>query len=278
LVLLSNTFNLTRYLLLFVKIFLAVVSVKLYKMMNPTVSSLALLALGACASPVAIRQSPVGATGTEPILLAGDSAIQITISQVQLGGAAPPAVAPPADAVPGAPPVDELVELPEAPPEEATGDANGLFTFSMTMLVNATPEQVVNDTTPTGGLAGASGTFSFGLNGATDTICYNITLNNFQGDFESPAMTATHIHEAATGQSGPPRIAFPNPVPVGDPAAGVSNSVGCMKGPFSTGIVMNDVDTGSGFTVAQIEANPAGFFADIHSSLALPGAVRGQLA
>jgi hypothetical protein len=146
------------------------------------------------------------------------------------------------------------------------------------MLANATPEQVVNGTEPTGGLAGASGTFNFGLNSATDTICYNITLNNFQGDFSSPATTATHIHEAAVGQSGPPRIAFPNPVPVGDPAAGVSNSVGCIKGPFTTGVVMEGADTGAGFTVAQIEANPAAFFADTHSSLALPGAVRGQLA
>lgn len=240
-------------------------------MLNPTVSSLVLLALGACASPVAVRQ-----TTTEPIQLGGgsNSAIQITISQIDLGAAAPPA--------PGAPPVaapaEAPVAAPAAPPAAAAGDANGLFQFSSTMLTNATPEQVVDGTTPTGGLAGASGTFNFGLNSATDTICYNITLNNFQGDFASPATTATHIHEAAAGQSGPPRIAFPNPVAVGDPAAGVMNSAGCIKGPFTTGVVMEGADTGAGFTVAQIEANPAGFFADTHSSLAMPGAVRGQLA
>ncbi|KAI7773132.1 hypothetical protein LA080_011755 [Diaporthe eres] len=240
-------------------------------MLNPTVSSLVLLALGACASPVAVRQ-----TTTEPIQLGGgsNSAIQITISQIDLGAAAP--------AAPGAPPVaapaEAPVAAPAAPPAAAAGDANGLFSFSSTMLTNATPEQVVDGTTPTGGLAGASGTFNFGLNSATDTICYNITLNNFQGDFASPATTATHIHEAAVGQSGPPRIAFPNPVAVGDPAAGVMNSAGCIRGPFTTGVVMEGADTGAGFTVAQIEANPAGFFADTHSSLAMPGAVRGQLA
>ncbi|KAG8160958.1 hypothetical protein KVR01_009222 [Diaporthe batatas] len=240
-------------------------------MMNPTFFSIALLALGVCASPVAVRQ-----TTTEPIVLGGgaNSAIQITISQVQLGAAppgAPPAAPPPGGVLPAVPPAG-------APPAAAAGDANGLFSFTSTMPANATPEQVVNGTEPTGGLAGASGTFNFGLNGATDTICYNITLNNFQGDFSSPATTATHIHEAAVGQSGPPRMAFPNPVPVGDPAAGVRNSVGCMKGPFTTGVVMDGADTGNGFTVAQIEANPAAFFADTHSSLALPGAVRGQLA
>lgn len=246
--------------------------------MNPIVSSLILLALGASASPVAVRQ-----TTTEPIQLGGgsNSAIQITISQIDLGAAG--AAAP---AAPEAPPVAAPEAVPEAappaaPPAAAAGgpaDANGLFSFSSTMLTNATPEQVVDGTTPTGGLAGASGTFSFGLNAATDTICYNITLNNFQGDFASPATTATHIHEAAAGQSGPPRIAFPNPVAMGDPAAGVMNSVGCMTGPFTTGVMMEGADTGAGFTVAQIEANPAAFFADTHSSLAMPGAVRGQLA
>lgn len=255
-------------------------------MMNPTVSSLVLLALGAYASPVAVRQ-----TTTEPIQLGGgsNSAIQITISQIDLGAAAPapgaPPVAAPAEAPVAAPaeapaeaPAAPPAEAPAAPPAAAAGDANGLFQFSSTMLTDATPEQVVDGTTPTGGLAGASGTFNFGLNSATDTICYNITLNNFQGDFASPATTATHIHEAAVGQSGPPRIAFPNPVAVGDPAAGVMNSAGCIRGPFTTGVMMEGADTGAGFTVAQIEANPAGFFADTHSSLAMPGAVRGQLA
>ena len=33
-----------------------------------------------------------------------------------------------------------------------------------------------------------------------------------------------------------------------------------------------------GFKVAQIEDNPSAFMADVHSSLAVPGAVRGQLA
>lgn len=152
-----------------------------------------------------------------------------------------------------------------------------LFTFSSTHAVIAEPGQVVNETTPTGGLAGASGTFNFGINAAANMICYNITINNFQGEFESPANTATHIHEAARGASGPPRIAFPNPTPLnGDPA--IINTAGCLAGPFVTGVMVEGVDSGEGFHISQIEANPAGFMADIHSSLALPGAVRGQLA
>lgn len=161
--------------------------------------------------------------------------------------------------------------------EPLDGGGDDVFDFTSTQLVKATPDQVVNGTTPTGGLSGASGTYNFGLNSQTDTICYNITLYGFRGEYQSPAATATHIHEAARGASGPPRIAFPNPKPVaGDNA--VRNSVGCLTGPFKTGVLANGVDTGDGFKVANIEKNPAGFFADVHSSLAVPGAVRGQLA
>ncbi|KAH8746375.1 hypothetical protein F5883DRAFT_609464 [Diaporthe sp. PMI_573] len=160
-------------------------------------------------------------------------------------------------------------------PLDSGGDQ--VFQFSSTQVVKATPDQVVNGTTPTGGLPGASGTYNFGINSQTDTICYNITLYGFRGEYQSPATTATHIHEAARGASGPPRIAFPNPQPVAG-NKDVRNSVGCLTGPFKTGVLANGVDTVAGFKVAIIEKNPVGFFADVHSSLAVPGAVRGQLA
>jgi hypothetical protein len=159
----------------------------------------------------------------------------------------------------------------------AANNVGDLFHFTSMHTIHATPEEVVNGTTLTGGLAGASGTFHFGINSAANMICYNITLHNFQGDFESPANTATHIHEAARGASGPPRIAFPNPQPV-DAAGTIRNSAGCLTGPFVTGVIMEEKDTGEGFHINQIEQNPAAFMADTHSSLALPGAVRGQLA
>ncbi|KAF2770362.1 hypothetical protein EJ03DRAFT_244642, partial [Teratosphaeria nubilosa] len=149
------------------------------------------------------------------------------------------------------------------------------FFFTSTYKVIATPDQVVNGTTPTGGLPDAIGYYNLGINSAADIICYNITLHDFRGDYQSPAQTATHIHEAGRGQSGSPRVVFPDPV--GDETVAVS--VGCLQGPFTTGLNGPDgEDTGSGFTVRQIEENPAAFFADVHSSLAVPGAVRGQLA
>ncbi|KAG9678423.1 hypothetical protein KCU99_g1276, partial [Aureobasidium melanogenum] len=161
-------------------------------------------------------------------------------------------------------------ECPEAPKM-----AGSPFTFTSYYEVKAVPGEVVNGTTPTGGLQGASGLFKIGINSDLNLICYNIELYNFRGEYSSPAATATHIHEAAKGASGPPRIAFSNPVDVGN---GVRRSFGCQQGPFKTGLLANGKDTADGFHISQIEKNPAGFFADTHSSLAVPGAVRGQLA
>lgn len=106
----------------------------------------------------------------------------------------------------------------------------------------------------------------------------NITLKGVTGDYQSPARTATHIHQAAKGASGPPRIAFPNPLPVSNDPNVVRRSSGCLTGPFLTGVLSNGVDTGTGFTVKQIEDNPAGFFTDSHTVKYVPGVVRGQLA
>ncbi|OLN86847.1 hypothetical protein CCHL11_04592 [Colletotrichum chlorophyti] len=168
----------------------------------------------------------------------------------------------------------------------------GPFQFTSTYDVVATPDQVVDsNNTFTGGLAGAIGYFSYGINSRDDVICYNITLVNFQGEYQSPALSATHIHQAKKGRAGPPRpdpknlltgfhsIAFPNPVPVPG-YQNVRRSIGCLSGPFRTGLnaTGTTTDNGEGFTVRQIEEDPEDFFTDVHSSLAVPGAVRGQLS
>jgi len=145
--------------------------------------------------------------------------------------------------------------------------------FTSTYVVIATPDQVVDSENQfTGGLEGAKGIYKFGINSKDDTICYKITLFGFEGEYESPANTATHIHEGDKGMTGPPRIAFPNPK--GDK---IRTSKGCLKGPFETGVIRDGQDTGAGFTLKQIEDSPESFNADVHSSKAVPGAVRGQL-
>merc|ERR1712080_399441 len=64
------------------------------------------------------------------------------------------------------------------------------------------PEQVVDaNNTFTGGLKGARGVYKFGLNSKENVICYNITVTGFQGEYQSPAISATHVHEAVRGRS-----------------------------------------------------------------------------
>ncbi len=57
----------------------------------------------------------------------------------------------------------------------------------------------------------------------------------------------------------------------------IRRSFGCLTGPVTTGVVTNGTDTGAGFTMKEIEENPAGFFYDAHTVLFGSGAVRGQL-
>lgn len=163
----------------------------------------------------------------------------------------------------GAAPAHAETEVPEP----------DYFTSAFTTM--ATPDQVVNnDGEVTPGTAGASGQFTFRVNSDLDIICYDITVSGISGEYESPAKTATHIHQADIGKPGPPRLAFPNPGPIAD---GERTSSGCIQGPFTTGLAPEGTDTGDGFTLAQLEANPAGFSADTHTVANPAGAVRGQL-
>lgn len=149
------------------------------------------------------------------------------------------------------------------------------FTSAFTAM--ATPDQVLNgEGVATPGQPGAMGTFTLRINSDLDIVCYDIALEGVTGDYMSPAKTATHIHQAAAGAAGPPRLAFPNPTPIGD---GPRTSSGCMQGPFTTGLTPAgaDADSGTGFTLDQIEADPAAFAADTHTVDFSAGAVRGQL-
>ncbi|MBW0090440.1 CHRD domain-containing protein, partial [Pseudonocardia sp. KRD-188] len=148
--------------------------------------------------------------------------------------------------------------------------------FTSMFTAMATPDMVVNaDGVATPGEPGATGTFDYRLNSDEEIICYDIILRGVTPPYMSPARTATHIHQADEGTSGPPRIAFPNPEDAGD---GTLRSEGCMQGPFTTGIMANGADTGEGFSLAAIEADPAAFFTDTHTATFVAGAVRGQLS
>ena len=148
--------------------------------------------------------------------------------------------------------------------------------FTSEFRVEATPDLVIdNEGNPVPGEEGAWGTFEFRLNSDEDVVCYDIAFEGVTTPYESPARTATHIHQASDGEFGPPRLAFPDPEDDGD---GVLRSSGCMQGPFTTDLEDDDGnDTGEGFTVAQIEDDPESFYADTHTADFPAGAIRGQL-
>jgi CHRD domain len=146
--------------------------------------------------------------------------------------------------------------------------------FTSMFTAMATPDAVIGMTgQPAPGQPGATGTFDYRLNSDEDVICYDLRLTGVTGEYMSPARTATHIHEAAEGAAGPPRIALPNPEGDGD----TRTSSGCLQGPFTTGVMANGQDTGTGFTVREIEENPSAFFGDSHTAEYTAGVVRGQL-
>merc|ERR1712137_1458652 len=151
-----------------------------------------------------------------------------------------------------------------------------LFYFDAEYVVKATPDQVIATTgLPAPGQPGARGIFKYGINVAENTICYNITLSGVTGEYQSAAITATHIHEAVEGMAGPPRLAFPNPTGPDERRT----SYGCLKGPFFVNVtnMATGKDQADGFHVSQIVANPKGFFTDSHTADFSSGAVRGQL-
>lgn len=153
-------------------------------------------------------------------------------------------------------------------------------TFTSAFVADATGDQVVGmDGTVGVGQEDGSGTFVFLINSDEEIICWDIITDGVAPPYQSAARTATHIHQTPAGQNGPPRLSFPNPE--GSEGSDIRTSSGCSEGPFTTGLPVNGeagTDTGTGFTLDQIEANPSGFSADTHTAANVPGAVRGQLA
>lgn len=106
-----------------------------------------------------------------------------------------------------------------------------------------------------------SASFTFDITDNTDTVagaevCWDITYSNLTG-----VPILAHIHQGAAGVIGPvvipaPGVSFPNLTATG--------TTGCV-------IV-------AGTTAQAIVDNPAGFYANVHTSDFPGGAIRGQLA
>lgn len=55
---------------------------------------------------------------------------------------------------------------------------------------------------PTPGTAGPWGTFNYRINSDLEIICYEITITGITAPYQSPANTATHIHQAVACKAG----------------------------------------------------------------------------
>ena len=88
---------------------------------------------------------------------------------------------------------------------------------------------------------------------AAGTVDWKLVGNNLPGN-----IVAAHIHRAPTGAAGPVVQALP-------PTPGEENGV-VGRGTFTNAAL-----------VAAMQANPDGFYVNVHTNLCPPGAIRGQL-
>lgn len=162
-------------------------------------------------------------------------------------------------------------QLPDGPPTIAAGDVTS------TWLLLADPDQA-EAANPDAGQDGAGAVFALAFDSDNEVVCYQILAGGLEGGYQSPAHTATHIHEGEAGEVGPPKVLFRNPVNAdGEADGGQRASSGCHAIPQETGVTTDaGVDQGVGFSLADIEDAPEEYYVDIHTTEVPAGAVRAQ--
>jgi hypothetical protein len=108
------------------------------------------------------------------------------------------------------------------------------------------------------GDADGTGQAVVSINAGTNVVCVESSV------FKVDAPIAAHIHKAAFGVNGP--IVVPLPTPAADASLGTGafSSVGCA--------------TAAADLVADIVANPDGYYVNVHTTAFPAGAARGQLS
>lgn len=137
--------------------------------------------------------------------------------------------------------------------------------FTSAFRVDANATQVPADDQGNRGNTAATGVWDLQINADQEIICFDITVDGINPPYESPAMTATHIHQGAPGEVGGAKVLFPNPEMTSN---GTYVAEGCLLEPF------ND----PAFSFATLEAGPIGFYVDTHTSAFPRGDVRGQFS
>ena len=130
--------------------------------------------------------------------------------------------------------------------------AIAVLTLGGTGAANAAPAIPVNNgQETTGAEGGAHGKFTYRIDG--DQFCYTLTVTGLTG----PAMAA-HVHIGPQGVAGPVKIPF--------------------TVPMATSFDFADCETVTDPTIlAGIQANPRGWYVNVHTMKYPGGEVRGQL-
>ena len=102
--------------------------------------------------------------------------------------------------------------------------------------------------------------YVFGIDGDPKTLCYVLTVDKID-----PA-TAAHIHEGAKGSNGPVVVSLARPTD--------GNSADCLT---EGEMLASGPAFAPGTTVAEILADPAAYYVNVHNAEYPGGAIRGQL-
>ena len=106
--------------------------------------------------------------------------------------------------------------------------------------------------------------YVFGVDGDPKTLCYVLTASRIA--FVEPGMAA-HVHKGAAGENGPVVVNLARPFD-GDAADCLTEGE----------MLPNNVAAfPTGETVADILANPSGYYVNVHNPDYPGGAIRGQL-
>ena len=101
-----------------------------------------------------------------------------------------------------------------------------------------------------------TGTAKLTLSAGQEQVCYELTWQNLDG-----IVQRAHIHEAPSGVNGGIVVSLFE----GQAFAGTGSASGC------------DLGDATRAEIRRILRNPSGFYVNIHDSVRLGGAIRGQL-
>lgn len=102
-----------------------------------------------------------------------------------------------------------------------------------------------------------TGTAKLTLNAGQERVCYELTWQNLDG-----IVQRAHIHEAPAGANGGIVVSLFE----GESFPGTGSATGC------------DLGDATRAEIRRILTDPSGFYVNIHDSVRLAGAIRGQLS